>query len=478
MLSRFVPILASVMLVLVGSFGISESRNYGATPDTPAVTTAALAKGTNEITGQVAGAMATVDYGTKHQIIRGFGAASAWLTITPQRATALFNQKQGLGLSILRVHVDPKGSPADNWVTRNWARERSNALEAKAANPNTIVFASPYTPPPSMKTSSSSQPYYNGAPACSPAPGYCGGYLKPSNYKDYANYLESFVKFMAAGGASLYGISMANEPDWSARPKEHYESCSWTADQIYAWIANYGSMLSTRLIMPESYFFDTKLSKPSLDDPKTRDRIGIIGEHLYGVKNPLPYYSDAVAYGKDVWMTEHYIKREGKPTEQFITDGLAAAQEVHNSMVTGQYNAYVWWWSLNWAYGAPKTVVNFGLLDVDDNPTFYGYALGQYAKFIQPGYYRYDATGNPAKNVYVSAYSGSEAGDTHYVIVVINAGSTPVSQQFTINNAAITSMTPWQTTEQSGLGKLPVVAISNRTFSYTLPAQSITTFVQ
>jgi glucuronoarabinoxylan endo-1,4-beta-xylanase len=451
------------MLVFAVPYCSSESGNNNSQPATSSPA--------------AAGGTVTVDYGTKHQIIRGFGAASAWLTITPARATALFNQNQGLGLSILRVHIDPKGSTLDNWVTRNWAQERKNALLAKAANQNTIVFASPYSPPVSMKTSSASQPYYSGNPPCSPESGYCGGYLKPSSYKDYAQFIESFVKFMSAGGVNLYGVSMANEPDWSARPKEHYESCSWTPDQMHTWIANYGSVLTTRLIMPESYFFDKSLSQPSLDDPKTRNLIGIIGEHLYGVKNP-PYYSQAVEAGKDVWMTEHYIKREGKPQQQFITDGLAAAEEIHNSMVGGQYNAYVWWWALDWAYGNPKTTVNFGLLDPDDNPTFYGYALGQYSKFIQPGYYRYDATPNPSKNMYVSAYSGSEEGKTHYVIVAINAGTTPVRQSFTINNAAFNTMTPWQTTDQSGLGKLPAVAVSNGTFSYVLPAQSITTFVQ
>ncbi|MCL2659211.1 MAG: hypothetical protein FWD64_01650 [Acidobacteriaceae bacterium] len=446
--SRFVTVLASMVLVFAGSYGSAETDS----------------------------ASVTVDYGAKHQVIRGFGGATAFLKLSPRQANALFSQQQGLGLSIIRAHVDPKGSPTNGWVTQKWYMERNNVLLAKDANPSITVFASPYTPPPVMKAGSAKQPFYDGNPPCNPRE-LCGGYLRPEHYKDYAIFLENFVKFMAMGGAKLDAISIANEPDWSG-PKVKYESVSWTPDQLHTWLAKYGSMLTAKIIMPESYNFDFSLSNPSLDDPKTRDMIGIVGEHLYGVKGRMPYYSKPVEMGKDLWMTEHYIKREGKPQEQFIEDGLAAAQEIHNSLVTGQFNAYVWWWSLDWTYGKNQTTVNFGLLDPHDNPTFYGYALGQYARFIRPGFYRYEATENPGKNVYVSAYSGSEAGAARHVIVVINAGSTPVTQTFTIKNADIVSMRPWQTTAQGGLAQMPAVAVAKGAFSYTLPPESITTFVQ
>jgi len=37
----------------------------------------------------------------------------------------------------------------------------------------------------------------------------------------------------------------------------------------------------------------------------------------------------------------------GETTTQSMADALNAATEIHNSMVTGQYNAYVYWWLVN-----------------------------------------------------------------------------------------------------------------------------------
>jgi glucuronoarabinoxylan endo-1,4-beta-xylanase len=146
-------------------------------------------------------------------------------------------------------------------------------------------------------------------------------------------------------------------------------------------------------------------------------------------------------------------------------------------MVTGSYNAYVWWW----IWDDPNDGVNYGLINSSTTspaPTYYGYALGQFAKFIQPGYYRYSATANPSTNVYVSAYAGSESGTQHYVIVAINASTVATSQAFTIQNGTVSSLTPYQTTSSGGLVQQSAVTVSSGQFTYTLPAQSITTFVQ
>ncbi len=443
--------------------------------------------------------MVTVDYGTADQIIRGFGGSTAWLgQLTTPQANELFSQTSGLGLSILRVRIDPTGSASSTpyaWATSNWAQEAANGTEAVAANPRAIVFATPWTPPASLKTSSSTEPFSS---SCSPAAGFCGGYLPSSNYAAYASYLEDFVTyFNNTSNANLYAISMQNEPDANVT----YESCFWAPQsgtgstgtalgaQMDAWIAGDASTLTTNLIMPESEDFNTDYSSDALSDPNAVNLISIIGGHLYGYGEVPFYYTQAEDAGKDVWMTEHYLNPSGgfgaAPT---ITDALAAAEEVHNSMVTGQYNAYVWWWIWN----DDCDGVNYGLINdgtgesgnacgtsAQPAPTYYGYAIGQFSKFIQPGYYRYNATPTPSSGVYISAYSGTDSGGTtHYVIVAINATTSPVSQPFTIDNATVTSMTPWQTTSSAGLAQQSAVTVSDGTFTYTLPAQSITTFVQ
>jgi O-glycosyl hydrolase len=60
----------------------------------------------------------------------------------------------------------------------------------------------------------------------------------------------------------------------------------------------------------------------------------------------------------------------------------------------GSYNAYLWWWLADWNPG--NGVTNYGLVDTSNNPTYYGYALAQFSKFVRPGSKRVSATASPS----------------------------------------------------------------------------------
>jgi glucuronoarabinoxylan endo-1,4-beta-xylanase len=265
---------------------------------------------------------------------------------------------------------------------------------------------------------------------------------------------------------------MQNEPDANVT----YESCSWNAASMDAWVASLTANgatnpITTRLMMPESQNFVTSLSDTALNDANAVGNIAIVGGHIYGTAPS--YYSTAVTKGKEVWQTEHYLSPSGsQPT---ISDALAAAKEIHASLVTAQYNAYLWWWLIDWNPG--NGITNDGLIDTNNNPTYFGYALGQFAHFIQPGYVRTDVSpASPTSGVYISSFTN--ASPAHFVIVAINANSSAVSQPFTIANASVTSLTPYQTTSSGGLAQQSAAAVTGGQFTYTLPAQSIVTFVQ
>lgn len=388
--------------------------------------------------------VATIDFGAANQIIRGFGGSTAWMPVMPAaEANALFGSTGNqLGLSIIRLRIDPSSTTGGS----NWATELNNALEAQALG--ATVIATPWTPPAAFKSNNNT----------------IGGTLNPGSYAAYANYLEGFVTYMAAGGVNLYGISMQNEPDATVT----YESCSWTGATMDTWVANNAAVLTTRLIMPESESFHTSLSDPALNDPNAVGKIAIVAGHLYGTVPS--YYANAVNKGKEVWQTEHYRSPAG--AQPAISDALAAAKEIHDSLTVGNYNAYLWWWVVDWNPGSGVT--NDGLLDTSNNPNYFGYALAQYARFIKPGYVRTNATASPTANIYLSAYTGNG----HFVIVALNMGSSAVAQPFVLANTTISAMTPYQTTAAGGLIPQSAIPLSNGQFTYTLPAQSITTFVQ
>jgi glucuronoarabinoxylan endo-1,4-beta-xylanase len=374
-------------------------------------------------------ATAQIDASATQQIIRGFGGATVFLPTTPLTdpdLDTLFGNGPGqIGLTLLRIRV------ASDTAWR--ALELFNALGARARGAN--VIATPWSPPATMKSNNN----------------LVAGALNASAYADYAAYLNDFATYMVANGAPLYAISIQNEPDIDVT----YESCVWTPAQMFTFCQNYaGAIRATKVIMPESYQFRRVMSDSTLNEAAAAANVDIIGGHIYG--GGLASYPLAVTKGKEVWMTEHL---------DLSTDwagALATAKEIHDSLATANFSAYIWWYLRRY----------YGPLGEDSLVTKRGYVMAQFAKFIRPGFFRVTATANPATGVYVSAYKREKL-----VIVAVNQGTADATQTFSISNANMTAVSPWLTSSTVSLAAQPVIAVSGGTFTATLPAESVTTFV-
>lgn len=368
----------------------------------------------------------TVNLAVNKQIIKGFGASSAWCgTIN---ATVMDGLYKTLGYSILRVRIEE--AIGDAWSSGNfsaWAPELANAKKAVANG--AIVFASPWNPPASMKSN---------------------GKLTTSKYADYANYLKAYVKYFSDNGAPLYAISIQNEPDYAA------DWTAWTATDLFNFLKAEGATLSSacKVMMPESFQFRHPMSDPSLNDATVASYISIIGGHLYGAG--LADYPLAKTLGKELWQTEHYFDDDN------ITNVMKLAKEIHDCMVTANMNAYVYWW-ITW----PNGLYNNNAIQKR------AYVIGQFSKYVRTGYYRVDATAAPATNVSVSAYKG----ENNMVIVAVNTGTASVSQKFIVQNGTVSQVSSWQTTPSSNMTAGQDYQVSGGSFSATLPGQSVTTFV-
>jgi len=384
-----------------------------------------------------AGAQTTdnINFNTTYQTIRGFGTSTAWQPVlNSTQANNLFGTGAGeVGLTILRSRIDPSSTTGGS----NWATERSNAQQAQSINSQVIVFATPWTPPAVWKTNGSVD----------------DGSLLTADYDNFANYLNAFVAYEKAGGVNLYAISVQNEPDFLPS----YESCGYSGAQMDAFVKQEGSKITTKLMMPESDTFNTSESDPTLNDSSAVGYVSIVAGHTYGT-NPF-YYTNAKNKGKDVWMTEVTYTPANGASQPSISDAISAAELYHQSMATAQYNAYVYWWT--------------PLLLNGNSPNYYAYALGQYSKFVRPGYVMTGANNNPTSGIYVTSYKGNN----NYVIVAINANSNATSMTFPITGATLTSVTPYETSASDQLAQLSAINVSNNSFTYPIPAQSIITFV-
>jgi glucuronoarabinoxylan endo-1,4-beta-xylanase len=370
---------------------------------------------------------AVIDFGIKHQSIDGFGASTAWHgRISETEANVAFgNEKDQLGLTILRVKIDPGG-------INEWGTEMYNSKKALARG--AMIVASPWTPPASMKTNNSK----------------IRGELKPSEYGNYVAYLNDFIDYLDSNQIPLSAISLQNEPNITVS----YESCDWSPSQLLDFCKNFAGGIKTIVIVPEAFNFDFGYSDPILEDSTARSHIAIIGGHLYGTS--IREYKNAADHGKKVWMTEHYYDPDD------INTCMTMAREIQYCLVNNM-NAYIWWYLRQ---------PGCNLITSKGKILKKGYVMAQFSKFIRPGYYRVETTNNPQPDVYTCAFSGDKK-----VIIAINKSTLSKNQQFDLQNDSVIWVSKYTTSETKSLSNEGTIDVTDGSFSTVLDPGSITTFV-
>ncbi|MEV6153467.1 glycoside hydrolase family 30 beta sandwich domain-containing protein [Nonomuraea sp. NPDC052129] len=138
-------------------------------------------------------------------------------------------------------------------------------------------------------------------------------------------------------------------------------------------------------------------------------------------------------------------------------------EHIHRAMVDAEFQAYIWWYIRR----------SYGPMREDGQISKRGANMAHFARFVRPGYVRIGATANPASNVYVSAYRGGDST----VVVAINKGTSAVSQQFTLANGTASRVSSWLTDASRNVAPQGTTGVSNGSFTVTLPARSVMTFV-
>ncbi len=394
-------------------------------------------------------ASAIVNLDSVHQYIRGFGAANIlqWRPdMTDSEIETAFGTGEGqLGFTILRLRIQPDSN--------QWGINIPTAK--KAHDMGVLLFASPWSPPASMKTNNN----------------LVGGELKESSYADYADHSNAFADYMAENGAPLYAISIQNEPDVTVT----YESCDWSPSQMLKFMRENASVIRTRVIAPESFQFRRAMSDPILNDSLASANLDIVGGHIYG--GGLASYPLAEEKGKEVWMTEHLT--ESAHSANIWSLAMAVGVEIQQVMQANM-SAYIWWYIVRYygPIGDGESSVSFpnGEFAKKGEVTKKGYVMSQFSRFIRPGYYRVECISSPpTRNLYVTAYKDSSPSKA--VLVAINTGSTPLDVAFRIQNGSINNFSTYTTTEFKNCVQGDDVDVIDNRFTFSLEASSITTFV-
>jgi hypothetical protein len=277
---------------------------------------------------------------------------------------------------------------------------------------------------------------------------------------------------MKSQGINLYAISIQNEPDANVTS---YEACQWTGAQFHDFVTNlYGALAakgvgSTKIMLPESQNWTDprNLNGPAMNDPNVAAQVAIVANHNYVANNAVGDQSVPAAissYGKALWETEVALLSGSDST---IANGIYVAKRIHLYLTQAQANAYHYWWLV--ASG------NQGLLDTSAGPAKRLFTFGQFSRFVRPNFNRIDATSSQPSAL-ISAYKDSVS--TAFAVVAINTNAaTDITQTFNFTNFAAASVTPWITSDALSLAPQTAVTLTNSSFTYTLPAMSVVTFV-
>ena len=375
---------------------------------------------------------AVIEWGDVRQRIDGFGASSfanEFPDAVIANADLLFDVSTGAGLSLMRMALphNPDSTGGRPYKDREIAR----LAQARGAR----VWASNFYPPPKWKT--------NGIPEQ-------GGRLLVARYPDYADLLADEIEDLKrTHGVDLYALSIQNEPDYAAP----WGSCLFSAAEFKAFVPHLFNEfrrrgLTTKIIMGEQSSWRFNRVADTMNDPTTAAMVDILAAHPYSKPDG---WASPYKGVRPIWQTEHSI---GKDDAHGISTALTQAVEIHNFMTQSEIQSWHAW-NLGVIMGGKRL-----------------YTLGNWSKFVRPGYSRIGAS--DAGDVNVSAYKNASTGQ--FVIVAVNREGAQ-TKTFGLQGFSATSVTPWVTSASLNLAPQPGVPVNGGSFTFTLAASSVTTFV-
>jgi glucuronoarabinoxylan endo-1,4-beta-xylanase len=147
-----------------------------------------------------------------------------------------------------------------------------------------------------------------------------------------------------------------------------------------------------------------------------------------------------------------------------ISAGIDIARGIYAAITTGGASGWHYWWTQAFFDGGSTT-----------SPPKRVYAMGNFSKFVRPGYVRVGISGAPTS---VQIVPFSNPADGTVAIVALNSGSSAQNVSFFVSGAGWPStVTPYVTSAGSNLAAGTAISVTAGRFSGSLEAQSVTTFV-
>lgn len=389
----------------------------------------------------------SVNFGDVRQTWEGFGASDPFLdttSLSTAQADLFFGTGAGqIGLSCLFIGIDWPGTNMGNWATA-----------AQAVARGATLIAAPWTAAASEKDNGDINN---------------GGHLLVSAYDAWASRMAAFDGLAVTNtGAHLSVVSVQTEPDFTNPTSV---SMRFTPPELTAFIKVLGPKLAAlavppRLMMPEVADWNNLQSfvTDTMADGTAAPMVALIGVHQYGGTLGPPTGIGT----RTLWMTEMSYFSTFDAT---MTNALVMAADIHAAIVTGNVTAWIWWWIIR-----TLRADNEGLTDTSQQ-TKRLWALGNFSRFIRPGYVRCGTTGT-ISGVSLTGWQNPTTKD--FVLVLINPTASAVDN-LAIGVPSIgrrvSTVTPYITDATRDLAPQAAVPVNGGLFTLSLAPSSVTSYV-
>lgn len=400
-----------------------------------------------------------VNLSSLQQKISGFGVSSAWAGSYANASDAehLWSTTTGAGLTLLRIRYGD-----------------GLAIAKSAASYGVTVWMTPWG------TGT------NGSPggtftATETNPNGCKNGSMPvlTNPTGFASALVTWVQNAKAQGVPIYAVSAGNEPDSCGIN----QTTSYSAEQMAKWIETLGPSMAdigVKVMAPETmnwYAFPSYFTAIK-NNAVAYGYVDIFAGHRYGLgpdstNAAVVTANKAIAAdsSKEYWQTEVDTgTASGDPSGDGIASALLMAKQMHADLTLVNLNA----WHLWWLYNASG---NGGFLYDTTNKVWSKrlWVLGNFSRFVRPGFRRVSTSGAIPAGVLLSAYTNVADGTVAIVAANTNASSTNLS--VFITGSAPCTMSPYVTSASDNLESKTAVTVNESRFTFSLAAQSVSTFV-
>ena len=440
---------------------------------------------------------ATINGATTYQTMTGFGASegfgeastvmNASSAVQQQALSLLYSPTSGAGLNILRNEISADSgttieptAPSSPTATPSYLPLASIgqdqgqlwfAQQIKADYGVTNVFADAWTAPAFMKTNNSTS---SGGAVC----GSPGATCSSGDWRQaYANYLVQYAKDYAAAGIPLTYLGPENEANLSTSYDSMQMSPSQTAnflDVLGPTLASSGLSTKMECCATEGWDYAQQYAAAIEADSTANADTAVFTSHGYTEAPTTPLSG----WSKPAWETEWSTFETWDPAWDDGTDasGLTWAQHIYQGLTGANLSAFLYWWG---STPPSENGDNEGLIQINGSTVAASgrlWAFANYSRYVHPGAVRIAATSSNSA-VDLAAFKNT---DGTVAVVALNTGSAADPITYSLSGTGTpngATVTPYLTNGSNNVAAQAATSVSGGSFSASIPARSLVTYV-